>query len=85
MVGCCVRVLLFAFFGLCGVSIGYEDLFSMGRFALFPLPEPSPRRPSLASHDIVITNIVWCMAYKGGAGGGGGYIAQWACKSIAIG
>ena len=35
-------------------------------------------------HDIAITNIVWCIAYKGGVGGGV-YIAQWWCNSIAIG
>jgi len=35
-------------------------------------------------HDIAITNIVWCMAYKGSVGGGA-YLAQWARDSIAIG
>ena len=30
-----------------------------------------------------MTNIVWCMAYKRGVGGG--VYAKWACKSIAIG
>ena len=35
-------------------------------------------------HDIVITNNVWAMSYKRGVGGGA-YIAQWACNSIAIG
>jgi len=34
-------------------------------------------------HDIVIANIVWCIAYKGGIGGGA-YIAKWACKLIVL-
>jgi len=35
-------------------------------------------------HDIAIANIVWSMAYKRGVGGGA-YIAQWSCNSIATG
>ena len=35
-------------------------------------------------HNIAITDIVWCMASNGGVGGGA-YIAQWPCISIAIG
>jgi len=32
---------------------------------------------SWPSHDIAMTNIVWCMAYtRGVVGGGGSYIAQ---------
>jgi len=34
-------------------------------------------------HGIAITNVVWCMAYKRGVGGGS-YIAQWSCNRIAI-
>jgi len=34
-------------------------------------------------HDIAITNIAWCMAYKRGVGGAS-KSAQWACISIAI-
>ena len=34
--------------------------------------------------DIAITDIVWCMAYKGRVGWGA-YIAQKPCNSIAIG
>ena len=40
-------------------------------------------RESWPLHDIAITNIVWCIAYKGRVGGGA-YIAQWLCISIAI-
>jgi len=36
------------------------------------------------SHDIAITDIVWCMAYKGGVSRRV-YIAQWSRKSNAIG
>ena len=39
---------------------------------------------SWSSHNIAITNIVWCMAKTRGVGGGA-YIAQWPCTSIAIG
>jgi len=35
-------------------------------------------------HDIAIANIVWCMAFKGGVGGGA-CIAQWSCNSIELG
>jgi len=35
-------------------------------------------------HDIAIPNIVCCMAYKRGVGGGGAYIAQKSYTSIAI-
>jgi len=35
-------------------------------------------------HDISITSIVWCMTCQRGVGGGGAYIAQWPCNSIAI-
>ena len=35
-------------------------------------------------HDISLTNMICCMALKGGVGGEA-YIAQWACNSIAIG
>jgi len=34
-------------------------------------------------HDIVITNIVWCMAYKGRVGGRS-YSAQKSRNSIAV-
>jgi len=41
---------------------------------------PRAQQPRLASswplHDIAITNIVWCMAYNGGIGGGGVYCAM---------
>ena len=36
------------------------------------------------SRNIAITNVVWCVAYKRGVGGGA-YIAQWSCNSIPIG
>jgi len=39
---------------------------------------------SLPLHDVTITTVVWCMAYKRGVGAGA-YIAKWACNSIAIG
>jgi len=35
-------------------------------------------------HNIAITNMVWCMVYNRGVGGGA-YIARWSCNSIAIG
>jgi len=35
-------------------------------------------------HDIAITNFVWCMVQNRGVRGGGSYIAQWTCNSIAI-
>ena len=41
-------------------------------------------RSSQPLHDIAITNIVWCMAYKKDVGRRA-YIAQWSCNSIAIG
>ena len=37
----------------------------------------------VARFGLAITNIVWCMAYNRGVGGGA-YIAQWPCISIAI-
>jgi len=54
-------------------------------------PRPPPNVPpgdgnggtSWHLHDIAIANIVWCMAFKGGVGGGA-CIARWACNSIAI-
>ena len=33
-------------------------------------------------HDIIITNIIWCMSYKREVEGGL-YIARWLCNSIA--
>jgi len=46
---------------------------------------PALRGPTLATlHDIAITNMVCCLAYKRGVGGRA-YIAQWSCNSIAIG
>ena len=35
-------------------------------------------------HEIAITDIVWYVAHAGEVGGGA-YIAQWPCNSIAIG
>ena len=50
-------------------------------------PEPYRRHQVSASilpfHDIAITSIVWCMAYKKG-GGGVSYIVQSTCNSIAM-
>ena len=34
-------------------------------------------------HDIAGTNIVRCMAYKKGVGGGA-YIAQWSCNRVSF-
>jgi len=45
---------------------------------------PTPSFTRWPLHDIAITNIVWCMPYKGSVGGGA-YIAQWVRNSIAIG
>jgi len=50
-------------------------------FVVCVCPEPVHSLWSL--HDIAIANIVWCMAFKGGVGGGA-CIAQWLCSSIAI-
>jgi len=38
--------------------------------------QPLVRDMDWPSHDITITNIVWCMAYTGGVGGGGVYCAM---------
>jgi len=35
-----------------------------------PSPPPPPHPAPWPLHDIAITNIVWCMAYKGSVGGG---------------
>ena len=43
----------------------------------------TPSKATWPLHDIAITNIVWCMPYKGGVGGRA-YIAQWSCNSNAI-
>ena len=49
----------------------------------FP-PSVSTRTATWPLHDIAISNIVWCMAFKGRVGGRA-CIAQWLCNSIAIG
>jgi len=62
------------------------------RFGSFEMPDTftAPRgasnwtKVSWPLHDIAITNSVWCTAYTRGVGGGA-YIAQWPCISIAIG
>ena len=57
--------------------------YRQGRYTaqLCTVPEHTSAWPS---HDVVIANIVWCMAYTRGLGGGA-YITKWACNSIAIG
>jgi len=42
------------------------------------------RRRVSPLHDIAITNIVWCVAYKRGSGRVGGRILRKSCNSIAI-
>jgi len=65
--------------GLCSCCPGVERCLS-GVYE-------SSSRPCATSwplQDIAITNMVWCMAYRG-EGRWGACIAQWTCNSIAMG